>query len=124
MPRALTMASTVTCGHQIPPKVGGVQQASLAKLRVSGQPVLLESSVVGKPIPDCGTVPKAPPPPGLVSKPCSAVTAVAGGASLKLKVGGSPVLLDTLGGSTDGVVESQPQASLSGVANQSKLTAP
>jgi hypothetical protein len=124
MPRALTMGSTVTCGHQVPPKVGSVQKASLAKLKVNGQPVLLESSIVGKAIPDCGTVPKSPPPPGPVSKPCSTVSTVTGGASLKLKVGGMPVMLETLGGSTDGVVENLPQTSLSGQANQPKLKAP
>jgi hypothetical protein len=115
----LTTASTVTCGHS----PGIVQTTSLAKLKVGGQPVLLRSSIDGAAVTLCGTTP-ASDPSGVTAKPCTAVSGVSAGASLKLKTGGKAVVLDTLAGSTDGMVAKvTPQMALAAVANQSKLRA-
>lgn len=117
------MASTVTCGHPRPPKVGRVQKTSAAKLKVDGQSVLLARSIVGASVSDCGTTP-ASDASGVIAKPCLAVSAVTDGTSLKLMIGGEPIMLETLGGSTDGIVDRMPQQALSGRANQSKLQVP
>ena len=128
-------ASSVTCGHQVPPSLLGiVQTTSNAKIRVySGVvfcPVLLESSIHGKPIGDCGTIPSSGTS---TSIKCTAVTtnpppvppatAITGGWASKLTVNGHPVILDTLKGMTNGTVANiTPQALLKGTANHNKLT--
>jgi len=124
MANVLTTASTVTCGHQVPPKRGTVtKNPSPAKLAVAGNAVLLEASVVGATVADCGT-PLASDAAGVITKPCTAVTDVNNGAALKLQAGGKPVLLDTLAGSTDGLLNrTEQQAKLGGTAEQSKLQA-
>ena len=103
MRKALTAQSDVTCGHRLlPAKPGAVQAASAAKLKVNGSPVLLESSVLGRPISNCATVPSPPP---------------------KLTVSGAAVLLDSITGTTSGQVGGvTPQPRLAATANQSKLT--
>lgn len=114
MPNVLTMLSTVTCGPHPP---GKVQTQSEAKLKVNGSPVLLQTSINGRPVdlPKCGT------PLAAGSKPCETVLEVSAGTALKLKVNGNPVMLDTLKGSTNGTVAGEQQKFLAGVANQSKL---
>jgi len=117
MPKVMTMLSTVTCGH--PP--GKVQTQSPAKLKVNGSPVLLQASINGKPVAGCGT-PPASDASGVTAKPCTSVSAVSAGTALKLKITGQPVMLETLKGSTDGMVaKTTPQSLLAGVANQLKL---
>lgn len=116
MPGVLTKLSTVTCGHTAPGKPGTVQVQSSAKLRVKDSPVLLAASINGQPVTLCGT------PPSSTAIPCLFVKAVSAGAALKLKIGGQPVMLETLKGSTDGTVGGvTPQLSLAAVANQLKL---
>ncbi len=115
MPNVLTTASTVTCGHPVPPKLGQVIVASTAKLKVAGAPVLLPVGAAAGTIADCGTVVT---PGG--NKPCTKVVTVGPGPSTKLKVAGSPVLLDTLVLATDGNPPAVPPAA---VANQPKLRA-
>jgi hypothetical protein len=117
MPSVLTMLSTVTCGHTLPGKPGKVQTQSQAKLKVNGSPVLLQTSINGKPVAECGIS------EATGYAPCRNVLAVSAGAALKLKVSTDPVMLDTLQGSTDGMLAGAPQTLLAGVANQSKLQA-
>src|SRR5215468_3164625 len=115
MPSVLTMQSTVTCGHPAPGKPAKVQTQSLAKLKVNGSPVLLQTSIKGEPIPDCGTKLVTDPAGVVTDKPCTSVSAVSAGAALKLKVNGQPVMLDTLKGSTGGMVAKvTPQLLLAG----------
>lgn len=91
MANVLTMNSTVTCGH-VPP--GLLRPTSAAKLAVLGFPVLVESgiAVIG---------------PGCTAKqagdvPCVKTGPITAGRSLKLRVGGMPVILATLAGATAG----------------------
>ena len=116
MPGVLTTASNVTCGHS----PGKVTTTGSPKLKVSGQPVLLKTGIMGKPVGSCSTPVVSAPSP--VSKPCTSVLAVLSGEALKLTVGSLPVMLDTLSGSTDGLVANAPQAFLSATAGQTKLT--
>lgn len=116
MPGVLTTASNVTCGHS----PGKVTTTGSPKLKVSGQPVLLKTGIMGKPVSGCSTPTVSPPSP--VSKPCTSVLAVTLGEAVKLTVGSLPVVLDTLKGATDGVVANAPQAFLSATAGQTKLT--
>lgn len=118
MPNVLTTGSTVLCGPltpagvPIPPHVGKVITISTAKLTVQGQPVLLETSIVGQTIaPGCLV-----PVPGVA---CKAVISIATTRSLKLMVNGSPVLLEPL----TGVASGNPAGTLGAQANQIKLTA-
>lgn len=117
MPTVLTMASIVTCGH--PP--GAVDTKSDTKLQVDGQPVLLEASIAGRPLKPgtCGTPVTGPLP----SAKCLKVATVAATSlATKLHVGGKPVVVDTLQGTTDGTVAGTPQTLLAVTsANQSKL---
>lgn len=110
MPFVLTLkpGSTVSCGHA----PGDVQTAGVAKLQVNGVSVLLERSVVGKTVSGCST------PATSSSTPCSSVLSVTQGTSTKLQVGGLPVLLQTLKGTTAGT----PPGSLAATATQTKLT--
>lgn len=116
MPPVLTMSSTVRCGPltpagPTPPHIGVVAVASAAKLRVRGQGVLLESSIVGKTITGCMV-----PEPG---KKCASVTLVTTTRAVKLKVNGAPVILEPLTGSTEG----NPVGTLGAQANHTKLHA-
>jgi hypothetical protein len=118
MPGALTTGSTVLCGHG-----GTVSTTSSAKLKVSGNAVLLKDGIANQSVSGCLTV-VTPPPPGPVSTPCLSVTAVDSGEATKLKAGGKPVVLETLKGETDGKVANvTPQLLLSATAGQSKLKA-
>jgi hypothetical protein len=106
------MASRVSCGH-VPP--GFVVPQSTAKLAVDGQPVLVQASVttIGP-----GCVPKAQG-----DKPCTAVVGITAGQSVKLRAGGTAVLLDSLAGSTDGLIGGKSGA-LTVDSAQAKLAAP
>jgi hypothetical protein len=114
MRQVLTTQSTVRCGH-IPPTPGTVTTTSVAKLKVNGSPVLLESSVVGQGVVLCGT------PQVQGNKICTKVMSVANIPPPKLAVAGAPVLVDSIKGTTDGQVGGTPQATLAATANQSKL---
>ena len=118
MPKVLTKGSNVTCGHS-PGKVTTIGEP---KFKVSGQPVLLKTGIMGKPVSGCGTPPAADAS-GPTAKPCLTVTSVAAGEAIKLTAGGLPVMLDTLAGQTDGMVgKVTPQLLLSATAVQTKLT--
>lgn len=100
MPKVLTTASTVTCGHTPPPPPAGqppppptvpglVRPSSSQKLKVKGKPVLVRSSLQGATVQNC---PLKPP----VGPPCQTVVTVVTGESLKLRARGQPVLLDRI----------------------------
>jgi hypothetical protein len=123
MPNVLTAKSAVLCGQKDPTTGahgGAVQVQSTAKLTVGNAPVLLLSSINGKPIPPtlCGTVLNT----NQGNKPCSTVTAVTAGAATKLTVGAAPVMLDGLTGTTDGTLAGVLQAKLTATAGQTKLS--
>ncbi|SNS15197.1 hypothetical protein SAMN04488107_1625 [Geodermatophilus saharensis] len=116
MASVVTRASTVSCGHVLPPKLGKVELTSTAKLKVGDNPVVL--GISGATVGDCGTVAD----PNTSTKPCTTATAAAGFAT-KLKVGNQPVLLETLSGTTDGTVSGTPQTALAWKAPLTKLQA-
>jgi len=114
MAGVLTTASVVTCGHS-----GTVSTSSSAKLKVSGNPVVLKVGVQGKSVSGCLTVTD----PNTGALQCSLVATVSSGEAVKLKAGGQGVILDTLSGGTNGTVGGLVQNLLSATAGQSKLTA-
>jgi len=115
----LTETSTLVCTHQ-----GSVTVvAGQSKLTVSGAKVLVDGDLNGASIKGCVTVP-APPPPGPTSKLCLTVSSAAGGVSTKLTVNGKGVLLDTIQGTTDGMVANVvPQQWSVQAAGETKLKA-
>ncbi|MCG5072059.1 hypothetical protein [Paraburkholderia tagetis] len=118
MPGVLTTASNVTCGH-----AGNVSTSSATKLQVNGAAVLLQSGIASQSVAGCST-PPASDSSGPTAKPCTTVASVTGGPAAKLQAGGQPVMLDTLAGTTDGMVgKVTPQTLLAGIAGQTKLTA-
>ena len=93
MPYVLTKSSKITCGHG-----GTVEISAQSKLSVATQGVLIKSDVDRKSVSLTCT--------NLVDeqkhlKKCSSC-AVSGGEAGKLTVHKSPVLLDSLSGTTDG----------------------
>ncbi len=104
MAKSLTTASKVVCGHQ-----GTLTLTSNSKLKVSGSPVATKA---GPGVSGCQTANSSN------TKKCTTASTV-GGAAGKLKVQGSPVILDTVGGSTDG----NPPGTVTATANQNKLRA-
>ena len=118
MAGVLTTSSKVICGHG-----GTVSTSSSAKLKVSGNPVLLKTGIAQQAVSGCLT-PTTPPPPGPASIKCTLVSSVDTGEATKLKAGGNPVMLDTLTGQTNGIIANvTPQKLLSATAGQSKLKA-
>jgi hypothetical protein len=109
MPFVLTTADSVRCPHS-----GTVQVAGADKLKIGGNAVLLVSGIAGHAVGGCKT-----PSPG---KLCSTVLTATAGAATKLTVGGRPVALDTLAGTTDGLISAVVQLLLPTTAHQSKLT--
>jgi hypothetical protein len=114
MSEVLTVQSTVSCPHQ--GKVT-VPIPSQARLRVGGLSVLV-SGVTFPPISDCKT--RTSVPSGTTQ--CLAVKTVTGGQAPKLSVGGTPVLLETLAGTTTGLTPTEPTGPvLSAAAGQTRL---
>jgi hypothetical protein len=113
MAKVLTTAATVTCGHGATAVLSGG-----AKLSVGGNPVLLETDfsswsfdvLCSQKKTDSGEV------------QCATVTGITAGKSTKLTVGGTSVLLDTLGGTTSGLPKNTDLKA--SAAGQSKLEAP
>lgn len=115
--RVLTMASLVACGHS----PGRVTIVSTAKLKVTQNSVLLEESIAQKDVTGCSTKP-ASDSSGTTHITCTEVSAVTEGQATKLKVGGAPVILETLKGTTNGMVsKTTPQDLAVPTANQNKL---
>jgi hypothetical protein len=119
----LTTASDVLCGPA-PTHGGRVKTVSAAKLTVKNQPVLVKTSVAGKPIDlvnKCAITPNA----NTGDKPCGMVSTVSQGEATKLTAGTFPVLLKgQLQGSTDGTIAGVLQTALTAPdAKQNRLTA-
>ena len=119
MPAVVTKASTVSCAHE-----GTVTTLGSAKLTVGGSPVLVESGIAGEPIAGC----KIPPnPPADTNTVCTSVLTVdASSLATKLSVGGNPVALASLSGTTNGVLSSEapptPLTGLNAEVTQTLLT--
>jgi hypothetical protein len=119
MPRVLTTNSQVVCDAGsdtgTPPSDrrhgGRVSTTSSAKLKVNDAPVLTAGGI-GPAVSSCETPLSSP------LKPCSSVT-IATGQATKLTAAGTPVMLDSLSGTTDGF----PPGTVPASANQNKLTA-
>jgi hypothetical protein len=111
MPAVLTSSSVIACLHQ-----GTVKAVpSQSKLLVDGKPALVKADLAAAAVAGCTNLP-TPAAPSL--KPCTTATGNRGDA-MRLTVDGSPVLLDTAGGTTD----SAPLATFSvTAAGQDKLT--
>jgi hypothetical protein len=118
MSLVLTEKSSLVCANQ-----GAVQlTATQSKLTVAGAKVLVTGDLASAPISGCVIVP-APPPPGPVSAKCLAIMSVIGGVSAKLKMSGKGVLLDTVHGTTSGLLANVVQTWSVQSAGQSKLKA-
>lgn len=115
MPNVLTTASKVHCAHPLAGVPSTVQTEGNAKLRVGGQAVLLKTGIVGHKVTGCGIT-------GPNSSPCSAVSAITAGDKGRLRVGGVPVVMDTLDGKTNGTVNgATPQLGLAATAVLTRL---
>jgi hypothetical protein len=106
MANVLTSASSITCGHE-----GQISSTSAANLTIDGNPVLIE---IGSTVSDTCKLQDSNS-----SKKCA--TAIAeGGKAAKLCVDGSPVMLHTVKGTTNGY---PPPGMITVDAKQTKLTA-
>jgi hypothetical protein len=113
MDPVLTKASAVCCKHQ-----GNVETSDTSPLQVNGSAVLVLTSIQGQPIAGCQTM-----PPPQTNVKCFLVTSISGGSAQKLKVNGQPVMLQTLAGMTNGVVNNLPQSLEQAQAKQDLLRA-
>jgi hypothetical protein len=112
MAGVLTTGSSITCAH----KATGTP-AGEAKLTVSGAKVLTKAGVPNWSFaPSCTQKPTNAEPNKV---PCTTMARQSGGESKKLTVGGSPVVLESITGTTNG----KPVDSVSASADQTKLTA-
>lgn len=120
MAGVLTAASTVECGHS-----GAVSTSGESKLKVSGSGVLLKSGINSKSVSSaCSLTDTTDSSGSPATLKCKTVTSVTAGEATKLKVSGSPVMLDSLAGGTDGMATKGTLATaLKGTAGQSKLKA-
>jgi hypothetical protein len=89
--RWVTVDALMVCAHL--GKVG--LSASQSWLTVEGRPVLVRADPEGRPITACPNV-------GPTIKPCTNTLRVQSGYSSWVRVGGRPVVLDTVTGLTDG----------------------
>jgi len=118
MSLVLTEKSSLVCANQ-----GAVRlNATQSKLLVAGAKVLVTGDLTGAPISRCMTVTDT----NTGAKQCMTITSARGGVSTKLKVAGMGVLLDSITGTTDGIVPPPPGIQTWSVQNagQSKLKAP
>jgi hypothetical protein len=118
MSLVLTERSSIACANQ-----GTVHPiATQSKLKIAGARVLIDGDLAHAQISLCNTVPD----PNTGTKRCFTVASASGGVSHKLKVAGKGVLLETIGGQTDGVVPASGGIQTWSVKNagQSKLKAP
>jgi hypothetical protein len=113
MGAVLTEGSILACGH------GATGSASgNSKFKVSGSAVLTSAGTSGWSfvLASC-TQQKTQATPN--NNPCSQLSSQNGGKSRKLTVGGSPVILESIAGDTNGM----PLTDVKCTAGQSKLTA-
>ena len=118
MPLVLTEKSSLVCANQ-----GAVQlTATQSKLTVAGAKVLVTGDLTNAPISGCMIVPASPPP--ATSTQCLMIASAVGGVSVKLKVAGKGVLLETVRGTTSGLLANVVQTWSVQSVGQSKLKAP
>jgi hypothetical protein len=95
MSKVITSAARITCAHQ-----GTVSPVpSQRKLKIQSSPVLLAADLVGAPIAGCTNLPTTTSPQNV---PCTETIGATAGTSTKVTVDGTPVLLDSAQGSTNG----------------------
>jgi hypothetical protein len=114
MGKVFTTAASVQCGHG-----GAVAAGALkgpARLTVAGKAVLRATDLAGVALQAGCSQTKT----NSAEKPCLVIVAASGTSASKLTVGGTPVLAEKLGGSTDGAPIN---TALTGSAGQSILTA-
>jgi hypothetical protein len=118
-PNVLTTASIIKCPHQGKLLLTGISH----KLKVQGMPVLLKSDIKNALVDTSATSGTGCTNKNTSStKQCTSVLSVTGGEATKLKVGGVPVMLNMVTGTTDGFPPSP--SLLTGVTPvQNKLTA-
>jgi hypothetical protein len=120
MAGVLTEESTVECGHT----PGKVTTSGEARLTVNGRPVLTRQGVEGKKVEACGTVPATNPNSTPKDVKCQKVESVEKTEATRLRVDGKAVLIDPLGGTTDGMVNSvTPTTALGATVVQTRLKA-
>jgi hypothetical protein len=107
MPNVLTAADSVTC-----PDSGIVTTPTSPKLTVGGSAVRLRDPTSGWSIAACTQTTGN-------DIPCTKLVAVSDGAAAKLRVGGAPVLLQTLAATSNGAPKNQ----VSAATGQPKLRA-
>jgi hypothetical protein len=121
MSAVVTASSTVTCGHITPVLPGTVSTVGSPKLTVGGSPVLIASGIEGKAVTSCGITPSSTSTKCLTVKSVSVAPA---SVATKLTVGGKPVVLAGLQGTTDGkLLGVTPQPLLGATVAQTLLTA-
>jgi hypothetical protein len=116
----LTEESTVTCGHQ-----GSVTPTGIGRLKVNGNPVLVEASLADTPVSaSCNLTPSSDSG-GIIAQKCTSVTGVTSEKAGKLKVrtpaGIRGVLMDPLAGTTNGINNRLGTADLSAKPVQKRL---
>jgi hypothetical protein len=111
MPLVVTVGSTVQCAH------GGTitLKSSQSKLTVDGNAALLATDIVGATISGCTVAASNS------TAPCTTVASLIAGSATALGVGGTPVLLDSAKGLTNGLP--QPATWNVASAGQAKLKA-
>lgn len=113
MPAVLTEASTVKCAHQGLVSV----QASQSKVTVEGAAVLVVGDLMGKAISGCATITN----PATPALQCATVATEVPGMAARFTIGGVPVLLETVAGTTSGTISGVVQAWFVANAGQGKL---
>jgi hypothetical protein len=113
MGAVLTAGSTLACGHGATGSATGN-----SKLKVSGSTVLTSAGTSSWSfiLANCTQKPTQAQPNNIQ---CSKLLSQNGGKSQKLTVGGSPVILESIAGDTNG----KPKSDVMCKAGQSKLTA-
>ena len=115
MPLFMTSGGSIMCTH------GGRVQVMPSQQQVTagGSPVLCEPDLEGKPILGCAQ------PPTPTTKPCTTlIKTLPGSTSMRIRVGGKAVYLQTLSGITDGVPPGSVSASGAGQTSTSLAGAP
>jgi hypothetical protein len=119
MAGVLTEESKVGCGHS----PGTVAAAGDPRLKVNGKPVLTRQGVEGKDVTGCGTVPATSPDGTPKDVKCLTVSSVDQTEAGRLRVAGRPVLIDPLGGATDGKLNKVQTKDLEASVVQTRLKA-
>jgi hypothetical protein len=100
----ITKDSWLSCSHGPPPGANVANNGLPSKLKVDGVEVMLAGDLAGATVSNC------PQPNSSNSKACLAVVSRTSGDAQKLRVGGSAVLTDDTGGTTDGLPAPLPPA--------------